>query len=53
MYSYLTYFHKHTVSHEDIIRGKINQAVKDVIYEVASLSHRHLETVRSLLHKIC
>eukprot|EP00058_Branchiostoma_floridae_P008823 XP_002594311.1 hypothetical protein BRAFLDRAFT_65167 [Branchiostoma floridae] len=36
------------VSQEDIVRGKQDQKVKDVMYEIASLSHSHLEKARSL-----
>ncbi|XP_033105114.1 NADH dehydrogenase (ubiquinone) complex I, assembly factor 6-like isoform X2 [Anneissia japonica] len=38
---------KHKVSHEDIFRGKIDQRVKDVIFEIASRANMHLETARS------
>ncbi|XP_078690005.1 NADH dehydrogenase (ubiquinone) complex I, assembly factor 6-like [Branchiostoma floridae x Branchiostoma belcheri] len=36
------------VSQEDIVRGRQDQKVKDVMYEIASLSHSHLEKARSL-----
>ncbi|XP_038069404.1 NADH dehydrogenase (ubiquinone) complex I, assembly factor 6-like [Patiria miniata] len=38
---------KHNVSHEAILRGNAEQPVKDVIYDIASIAHVHLETARS------
>ncbi|CAH3032149.1 unnamed protein product [Pocillopora meandrina] len=40
---------KHGVSHEDIIRGRKHQLVKDVTYELASLAHSHLSKAQSLI----
>jgi len=39
---------KHGVSQEDVIRGKDMQAIKDVIYDIASAANQHLEKARSL-----
>ena len=39
------YFVQHGVSHEDVIRGRTTQPVKDVTYELASLAHTHLSLV--------
>ncbi|XP_005098752.1 NADH dehydrogenase (ubiquinone) complex I, assembly factor 6 [Aplysia californica] len=39
---------KHKVSQEDVIRGKDAQPVKDVIFDIASVAHQHLEKARSL-----
>ena len=36
---------QHNVSEEDIRRGKTEQKVKDVIYDLACVAHQHLETV--------
>ena len=36
---------QYNVSQEDVLRGKDSQNVKDVIYEVASSAHHHLELV--------
>lgn len=38
-------YSQHGVSHEDIIRGRKHQLVKDVTYELASLAHSHLSKV--------
>lgn len=38
---------KHNVSEEDIKRGKTEQKVKDVVYDLACAAHQHLETARS------
>lgn len=43
---------RHKVSQEDIIRGKELQSVKDVIFDVASVAHQHLEKARSLKDSI-
>jgi len=43
---------KHKVSQEDIIRGKESQSVKDVIFDIASVAHQHLEKARSLKDSI-
>ncbi|KAL9974858.1 hypothetical protein ACROYT_G011954 [Oculina patagonica] len=42
---------KHGVSHEDIIRGRTTQPVKDVTYDLASLAHSHLSMAQSLMSK--
>ncbi|KAF2981869.1 hypothetical protein EK904_011823 [Melospiza melodia maxima] len=39
---------KHGVSQEDFIRGKQEKNVRDVIYDIASQAHIHLEHVRFL-----
>ncbi|NWS84079.1 NDUF6 factor, partial [Ptilorrhoa leucosticta] len=36
----------HGVSQEDFIRGKQEKNVRDVIYDIASQAHIHLEHVR-------
>ncbi|XP_064466482.1 NADH dehydrogenase (ubiquinone) complex I, assembly factor 6-like [Ornithodoros turicata] len=41
---------KHKVSQEAVAQGKGD--VKEVIYEIASAAHQHLETARSLQHKV-
>ncbi|XP_071959586.1 NADH dehydrogenase (ubiquinone) complex I, assembly factor 6-like [Antedon mediterranea] len=38
---------KHKVSQEDLIRGKMEQPAKDVMFEIASRANAHLETARS------
>lgn len=43
---------KHSVSHEDIIRGKTAQSVKDVAYDLASSAHIHLTTAKPLIAKL-
>ena len=40
-------FAQHGVSQEDIVRGRTTQPVKDVAYDLASLAHSHLSTVRA------
>lgn len=40
---------KHGVSHEDIIRGRKQQPVKEVTYELASLAHAHLSKAQTLI----
>ena len=43
---------KHGVSQEDVIRGSQEQNVKDVIYDVASQAHYHIEHVSVWLIQI-
>ncbi|KAK6185558.1 hypothetical protein SNE40_007764 [Patella caerulea] len=38
---------KNKVSQESVIRGKTDQPIKDVIYEIASIAHHHLKHARS------
>ncbi|XP_022241269.1 NADH dehydrogenase (ubiquinone) complex I, assembly factor 6-like isoform X2 [Limulus polyphemus] len=38
---------KHKVSQEQILQGSQEKSVIDVVYEIASLAHQHLETARS------
>ncbi|KAK7492253.1 hypothetical protein BaRGS_00016550 [Batillaria attramentaria] len=38
---------KHKVSQEDIMRGKAEKNIRDAVFEVATIAHRHLETARS------
>ncbi|XP_076331270.1 NADH dehydrogenase (ubiquinone) complex I, assembly factor 6 homolog sicily [Tachypleus tridentatus] len=38
---------KHKVSQEEILQGSQEKSVTDVVYEIASLAHQHLETARS------
>ncbi|XP_022082412.1 NADH dehydrogenase (ubiquinone) complex I, assembly factor 6-like isoform X2 [Acanthaster planci] len=38
---------KHNVSHETILQRNAEQPLKDVIYDIASAAHVHLETARS------
>ncbi|CAL4060580.1 unnamed protein product, partial [Meganyctiphanes norvegica] len=42
----------HNVSQEDIFRGKREQKVKDLIYEIASLAHHHLEHARGFISDV-
>ncbi|XP_076035583.1 NADH dehydrogenase (ubiquinone) complex I, assembly factor 6 homolog sicily [Oratosquilla oratoria] len=39
---------RHRVSQEDLMRGKREQKIKDVMYDIASVAHQHLEHARSL-----
>ncbi|XP_067145006.1 NADH dehydrogenase (ubiquinone) complex I, assembly factor 6 [Centruroides vittatus] len=43
---------KHDVSQEDIIRGRRNKNITDMIYEIASVANQHLQMTRSLKNKI-
>ncbi|XP_048254967.1 NADH dehydrogenase (ubiquinone) complex I, assembly factor 6-like isoform X2 [Haliotis rufescens] len=43
---------KHKISQEKIIRGRDDQAVKDVMYDVACTAHKHLATARSLTEDV-
>ena len=40
------------MSEEDIKRGKTDQKVKDVFYDVACAAHQHLETVSINLNNL-
>jgi len=42
----------HNVSQEEIIRGKREQKVKDLIYDMAGLAHQHLEHARSFIKDV-
>ncbi|XP_065827433.1 NADH dehydrogenase (ubiquinone) complex I, assembly factor 6-like isoform X2 [Oscarella lobularis] len=42
----------HSVSHEDVIRGKSSKGVKDVVFDLASQANSHLETAKSLSGKL-
>ncbi|KAM9574062.1 NADH dehydrogenase (ubiquinone) complex I, assembly factor 6 isoform 8-T8 [Guaruba guarouba] len=42
----------HGVSQEDFIRGKQEKNVRDVIYDIASQAHIHLEHARSFSKKV-
>ncbi|KAB7506964.1 NADH dehydrogenase (ubiquinone) complex I, assembly factor 6 [Armadillidium nasatum] len=42
----------HKVSQEDFIRGKREQKVKDVIFELASIAYRHLDEGNFLLFQV-
>ncbi|KFO83602.1 NADH dehydrogenase (ubiquinone) complex I, assembly factor 6, partial [Buceros rhinoceros silvestris] len=42
----------HGVSQEDFIRGKQEKNMRDVIYDIASQAHIHLEHVRSFSKKV-
>ncbi|XP_029638160.1 NADH dehydrogenase (ubiquinone) complex I, assembly factor 6 isoform X1 [Octopus sinensis] len=43
---------KHQVSEEAIVRGRDDQKVKDVIYDIASAAHQHLKLARDLKQHI-
>ena len=40
------------MSQNDIVRGKDDQKVKDLAYNIAGVAHQHLETVCILLYDI-
>ncbi|XP_062612938.1 NADH dehydrogenase (ubiquinone) complex I, assembly factor 6-like, partial [Saccostrea cucullata] len=39
---------KHSVSQEEVIRGKNSKGVSEVVYEIASVAKQHLDKARSL-----
>lgn len=41
--------HQHRASQEDFIRGSREQNVRDVVYDIASQAHVHLQHVRTLM----
>ncbi|XP_042884263.1 NADH dehydrogenase (ubiquinone) complex I, assembly factor 6-like [Penaeus japonicus] len=43
---------QHGVSQEEVVRGVRDQKVKDVIYDVASVAHQHIEHARSFMKDV-
>ncbi|GLD62328.1 NADH dehydrogenase (ubiquinone) complex I, assembly factor 6 isoform X1 [Lates japonicus] len=43
---------EHGASQEDFIRGSREQNVRDVVYDIASQAHVHLQHARSFSHNV-
>nr|XP_027226858.1 NADH dehydrogenase (ubiquinone) complex I, assembly factor 6-like [Penaeus vannamei] len=43
---------EHSVSQEDVVRGIRDQKMKDVIYDIASIAHQHIEHARSFMKDV-
>ncbi|KAA0191084.1 hypothetical protein HAZT_HAZT001975 [Hyalella azteca] len=43
---------QHGISEEEVLRGCREQKLKEVVYDIASHSHQHIEHARELSHKL-